>query len=48
LQGRKHEEEKLEYTVINEITEKEIPKVTKNKNLQQEDQHVSKLLQVFL
>jgi hypothetical protein len=35
LQGKKHEKEKLEYTVLDEITEKEIPKVPKNKNVQQ-------------
>jgi hypothetical protein len=27
LQGKKQEKEKLEYTVLDEITEKEIPKV---------------------
>jgi hypothetical protein len=35
LQGKKQEKEKPEYTVLDEITEKEIPKVPKNKNVQQ-------------
>jgi hypothetical protein len=35
LQGRKHEEEKPEYIVLDEITEKEIPKVLENQNVQQ-------------
>ena len=35
LQGKKHEKEKLEYTVLDEITEKEIPKVPENQNVQQ-------------
>jgi hypothetical protein len=40
LQGRKHEEEKLEYTVLDEITEKEIPKVLENQNVQQREKQV--------
>jgi hypothetical protein len=40
LQGKKQEKEKREYTVLDEITEKEIPKVTKNQNVQQHEQHV--------
>jgi hypothetical protein len=35
LQGKKHEKEKPEYTVLDEITEKEIPKEPKNQNVQQ-------------
>jgi hypothetical protein len=35
LQGKKHEKEKPEYTVLDEITEKEIPKVPENQNVQQ-------------
>jgi hypothetical protein len=35
LQGKKQEKEKPEYTVLDEITEKEIPKVPENKNVQQ-------------
>jgi hypothetical protein len=31
LQGKKHEKEKLEYTVLDEITENKIPKEPKNK-----------------
>jgi hypothetical protein len=40
LQGKKQEKEKLEYTVLDEITKKEIPKVPKNKNVQQQEEHV--------
>jgi hypothetical protein len=40
LQGKKQEKEKPEYTVLDEITEKEIPKVLENQNVQQQDQHV--------
>jgi hypothetical protein len=35
LQGKKQEKEKLECTMLDEITEKEIPKVPKNQNVQQ-------------
>jgi hypothetical protein len=35
LQGKKQEKEKPEYTVLDEIAEKEIPKVLGNKNVQQ-------------
>jgi hypothetical protein len=34
LQGKKQEKEKPEYTVLDEITEKEISKVPKNQNVQ--------------
>jgi hypothetical protein len=37
-QGKKQEKEKLEYTVLDEITEKEIPKVPENQNVQQHEQ----------
>jgi hypothetical protein len=40
LQGRKQEEEKPKYTVLDEITEKEIRKVPENKNVQQQEKHV--------
>jgi hypothetical protein len=40
LQGKKQEEEKQEYTVLDEITEKEIPKEPENQNIQQQEQHV--------
>jgi hypothetical protein len=40
LQGKKHEIEKQEYTVLDEITEKEIPKEPENQNVQQQEQHV--------
>jgi hypothetical protein len=35
LQGKKQEKEKPEYTMLDEITEKEIPKVPENQNAQQ-------------
>jgi hypothetical protein len=38
LQGKKQEKEKPEYTVLDEITEREIPKVPKNQNVQQQEQ----------
>jgi hypothetical protein len=34
LQGKKQETEKQEYAVLDEITEKEIPKEPENQNLQ--------------
>jgi hypothetical protein len=40
LQGKKQEKEKPEYIVLDEITEKEIPKVPENQNAQQHDQYV--------
>jgi hypothetical protein len=40
LQGKKHEKEKQEYTVLDEITEKEIPKEPKNQNVKQQEQQV--------
>jgi hypothetical protein len=40
LQGKKHEKENHEYTVLDVITEKEIPKVPENKNVQQQEQQV--------
>jgi hypothetical protein len=38
LQGKKQEKEKQEYTVLDEITEKEIPKDPENQNVQQQEQ----------
>jgi hypothetical protein len=35
LQGKKQEKEKQEYIVLDEITDKEIPKEPENKNVQQ-------------
>jgi hypothetical protein len=35
LQGKKQEKEKPEYIVLDEITEKEIPKEQENQNVQQ-------------
>ena len=35
LQGKIQQKEKLEYTVLDEITEKEIPKEPGNQNVQQ-------------
>jgi hypothetical protein len=40
LQGKKQEEEKQEYTVLDEINEKEIPKEPKKQNVQQQEQEV--------
>jgi hypothetical protein len=40
LQGKKHEKEKPEYTMLDEITEKQIPKVLENQNEQQQEKHV--------
>jgi hypothetical protein len=40
LQGKKHEKQKPEYTVLDEIIEKEIPKVPENQNVQQNEQQV--------
>ena len=40
LQGKKQEKEKLEYTVLDEITQKEIPKVPTNQNVQQQEKKV--------
>jgi hypothetical protein len=40
LQGKKQEIEKQEYTVLDEITEKEIPKEPENQNVQQQEQQV--------
>jgi hypothetical protein len=40
LQGKKQETEKQEYTVLDEITEKEIPKEPENQNIQQQEQQV--------
>jgi hypothetical protein len=37
LEGKKQEKEKQEYTVLDEITEKEIPKELKNQNVQQQE-----------
>jgi hypothetical protein len=38
LQGKKQEKEKPEYTVLDEITEKEIPKEQENQNVQKHEQ----------
>jgi hypothetical protein len=40
LQGKKQEKEKQEYTVLDEITEKEIPKEPENQNVQQQEKQV--------
>jgi hypothetical protein len=40
LQGKKQEKEKPEYTVLDEIIEKEIPKVPANQNVQQQEKKV--------
>jgi hypothetical protein len=40
LQGKKQEKEKPEYTVIDEITGKEIPKEPENQNVQQQEKQV--------
>jgi hypothetical protein len=37
LQGKKKEEEKQEYIVLDEITEKEITKEPENQNVQQQE-----------
>jgi hypothetical protein len=44
LHGKKQEKEKLEYIVFDEITEKQIPKVLENQNVQQHEQHVPQTL----
>jgi hypothetical protein len=40
LRGKKQEKEKPEYTVLDEITGKEIPKAPKNQNVQQREEQV--------
>jgi hypothetical protein len=40
LQGKKQETEKQEYTVLDEITEKEIPKEPENQNVRKQEQQV--------
>jgi hypothetical protein len=40
LQGKKWEKEKPEYTVLDEITEKEIPKVLENQNEKQQEHQI--------
>jgi hypothetical protein len=40
LQGKKQEIEKQEYIVLDEITEKEIPKEPENQSVQQQEQQV--------
>jgi hypothetical protein len=40
LQGKKQEEEKQEYTVLDEITKKEISKEPENQNVQQQEKQV--------
>ena len=44
MQGKKQEKEKQEYTVLDEITEKEIPKELENQNVQQQEQQVPETL----
>jgi hypothetical protein len=44
LQENKQEKEKPEYTVLDEITEREIPKVPENKNVQQQEKQVAQTL----
>ena len=44
LQGKIQEKEKPEYTVFDEITEKEMPKVPENQNVQQQEKHVPQTL----
>jgi hypothetical protein len=39
---RNKKKKKIKYTVLDEITKKEIPKVLENQNVQQQDQHVPK------
>ena len=40
LQGKKHKEEKREYMVLDEISEKKIPKEPENQNVEQQEQQV--------
>jgi hypothetical protein len=40
LHGKKREKEKPKYTVLDGITEKEIPKEPENQNVQQQEQQV--------
>ena len=40
LQGKKQEKEKSKYIVLDEIIEKEIPKVPKNQNVKQQEQQL--------
>jgi hypothetical protein len=40
LQEKKQKKRKLEYTVLEEITGKETPKVPENQNVQQQDQQI--------
>jgi hypothetical protein len=44
LQGKKHEKENIEYTIPDEIKENEIPKLPKNKNVQQREKQEPKTL----
>jgi hypothetical protein len=48
LQGKKHEKEKHEYTVLDEITEKEIPREPKIKMYNNRSRRYLKHLQVLL
>ena len=41
MHGKKQEKENIEYTMLDEIKENEIPKAPKNQNVQQQHQHVS-------
>jgi hypothetical protein len=43
LQGKKQEKEKPEYTMLNEITEKEILEVLENQNGQQQEKQVPQI-----
>jgi hypothetical protein len=40
LQGKKQKKEKPEYTMLDEITEKETTKIAENQNVQQHEKHV--------
>jgi hypothetical protein len=39
LQGKKQEKKNPEYTMLDEITEKENPKEPENQNVQQQEKH---------
>jgi hypothetical protein len=44
LQGKKQEKQKPEYIVLDEIIEKEIPKVPENQNIQQHEKQVPQII----
>ena len=48
LQENKQEKEKPEYTVLDEITEREIPKVPENKNVQQQEKWIPQTLAIVV